>query len=171
MTPKATQARNPGKNEFGQSDIFHTALGCAVLLSATLPTHVAWWEPPAPWVSARASCRLRNTVGLASNNITSTSTLYGVCDVYLHPNLLRGSLPVAPQRTWLLSGSRLRHWRWGVVIGIIYEPHYSLPTSCVCRSNVRVHDKSTSGSRCGSKFGWSITIFGKYRSTSDVKFT
>ena len=28
MTPEVTQARNPGKNEFGQSDIFHTALRC-----------------------------------------------------------------------------------------------------------------------------------------------
>ena len=26
MTPEATQARNPGKNKFGQSDIFHTTL-------------------------------------------------------------------------------------------------------------------------------------------------
>ena len=26
MTPEATQARNPGKNKFGQSDILHTTL-------------------------------------------------------------------------------------------------------------------------------------------------
>ena len=26
MTPEVTQARNPGKNEFGQSDIFHFTL-------------------------------------------------------------------------------------------------------------------------------------------------